>query len=63
MGLLLDFCRLTPELGRFAACLCVVYNETMSDLTHFANYTGGKGGASGPLNTARPIVFMIEAAR
>jgi hypothetical protein len=35
----------------------------MSDLTHFANYTGGKGGASGPLNTARPIVFMIEAAR
>ncbi len=24
----------------------------MSDLDHFAHYTGGKGGASGPLNTA-----------
>jgi hypothetical protein len=25
----------------------------MSDLSHFAHYTGGKGGIDGPLNDAR----------
>jgi hypothetical protein len=25
----------------------------MSDLRHFAHYTGGKGGTEGPLNDAR----------
>ena len=34
---------------------CIFYltpGHNMSDLDHFARYTGGKGGASGPLNTA-----------
>ena len=35
----------------------------MSDLAHFTNYTGGKGGASGPLNTADVGTLTIVPAR
>jgi hypothetical protein len=32
----------------------------MSDLSHFAHYTGGKGGVDGPLNDARIGDLLIE---
>jgi hypothetical protein len=32
----------------------------MSDLSHFAHYTGGKGGIDGPLNDARVGDLLIE---
>ena len=35
----------------------------MSDLAHFAHYTGGKGGESGPLNTADIGVLTLMPAR
>jgi hypothetical protein len=34
----------------------------MSDLSHFAHYTGGKGGADGPLNDARMGDLLITPA-
>ena len=35
----------------------------MSDLAHFAHYTGGKGGASGPLNAADVGTLTLTPAR
>ena len=35
----------------------------MSDLAHFAHYTGGKGGESGPLNDADFGVLTLVPAR
>jgi len=35
----------------------------MSDLAHFANYTGGKGGHTGPLNAADVGVLTVVPAR
>jgi hypothetical protein len=34
----------------------------MSDLSHFAHYTGGKGGSEGPLNEARIADLIITPA-
>jgi hypothetical protein len=34
----------------------------MSDLSHFAHFTGGKGGSDGPLNDARIGDLLIAPA-
>ena len=39
------------------------YGANMSDLAHFTHYTGGKGGASGPLNAADVGTLTLTPAR
>ena len=42
------------------ACVIALHDGfNMSDLRHFARYTGGAGGAEGPLNDARIGVLEI----
>lgn len=49
---------------RARVCTFTLEDATnMSDLAHFRNYTGGKGGASGPLNAADVGTLTIVPAR
>jgi hypothetical protein len=46
------------------ACVFALHDgSNMSDLRHFARYTGGKGGAEGPLNDAGIGAMEIAGAR
>ena len=59
-----DSTAFTFNAKRAKVCTFTLEDGTnMSDLAHFANYTGGKGGASGPLNAADVGTLTIVPAR
>jgi hypothetical protein len=59
-----DSTAFTFTAQRDTPCTFTLEDATnMSDLAHFAHYTGGKGGASGPLNAADVGVLTLMPAR
>ena len=59
-----DSTAFTFTAKRDTPCTFTLEDATnMSDLSHFAHYTGGKGGASGPLNAADVGVLTLMPAR
>ncbi|UHQ19315.1 Six-hairpin glycosidase-like protein [Lysobacter sp. KIS68-7] len=59
-----DSTAFTFTARRDTPCTFTLEDATnMSDLAHFAHYTGGKGGASGPLNAADVGLLTLMPAR